>query len=117
MRPAHLDGTSCLTCRPGPEGRTAITVVHSNGLHVVSVQFCSCVQEERRTLFLRLGWWPATATDPRTCATFLVLKQFHLLNLQGKLTVYDFYKALELATDNTGLQKIPVSVSTARVGD
>ncbi|RDX42700.1 hypothetical protein OH76DRAFT_1362279 [Lentinus brumalis] len=115
VRPAHLDGSSCLTCRPGLEGLTPITIIHANGLHVVNLQFCSCVEEERRTLFLRLSWWPATATDPRTCATFFVLKQFHLLNLQGKLTIYDFYKSLELATDNTGLQKIPVSAMTLMV--
>lgn len=88
---------------------TPITVIHTNGIHVVNLQFCSCTSEDRRTLFLRLAWWPATALDPRTCATFSVLRQFHLLNLQGKLTIYDFYKSLELATDNTGTVDIPVS--------
>lgn len=110
VRPAHLDGSKCLTCRPGREGLTSITIIHVNGLHTVNVQFCTCGPPERRTLFLALGWWPATATDPRTCATFMVLHQFHLLNLQGKLTIYDFYKSLELATDNSGLDNIPVSV-------
>ncbi|KAI0686696.1 hypothetical protein C8T65DRAFT_590939 [Cerioporus squamosus] len=107
LRPAHLDGSKCLTCRPGPEGLTSVTVIHVNGLHTVDIQFCSCVPDERRSLFLRLAWWPATALDPRTCATFVVLRQFHLLNLQGKLTIYDFYKSLEIATDNSGLENIP----------
>ncbi|GBE80334.1 hypothetical protein SCP_0300490 [Sparassis crispa] len=31
---------------------------------------------------------------------------FHTLNLQGKVTAYNFYKSLELMTDNTGLLKL-----------
>ncbi|RPD67932.1 hypothetical protein L226DRAFT_474192, partial [Lentinus tigrinus ALCF2SS1-7] len=107
IQPVHVDGSMCLTARPGPDGLTSITVIHTNGLHVVNVRFCSCGPKERRTVFLRMRWWPATALEPRTCATFEVLRQFHLLNLQGKLTIYDFYKSLELATDNTGLEDIP----------
>jgi hypothetical protein len=32
-----------------------------------------------------------------------VLRHFHLLNLQGNVTGYSFYPALEYQTDNTGL--------------
>lgn len=83
-------------------------VLHTNGLHYVAVEFCKCWGLQRRTQLLRLGWWPATPFDPQTCATFAVLRHFHLLNLQGKLPAYDFYRALELRTDNTGLQPLPV---------
>ncbi len=114
MQPAHQDGSQCLTFRPGDVGLTPITIIHTNGLHVVSVRFCSCGSEERRIAFLRMSWWPATAPEPRTCATFEVLRQFHLLNLQGKVTIFDFYKSLELATDNTGLEDMPVSILFAR---
>lgn len=34
-----------------------------------------------------------------------VLKHFHLLNLQGKVPAYSFYRALEFQTDNTGLSE------------
>ncbi|TFK79058.1 hypothetical protein K466DRAFT_469378, partial [Polyporus arcularius HHB13444] len=107
VRPAHQDGSMCLTSPPGDEGITPITVIHTNGLHVVNVRFCSCGPEERRSAFLRMSWWPATALDPRTCATFGVLRQFHMLNLQGNVNIYDFYKSLEIATDNTGLEDVP----------
>ncbi len=110
IQPAHQDGSMCLTSRPGDEGLTLITVIHTNGLHLVNVRFCSCGPEERRTAFLRMSWWPATALEPRTCATFHVLRQFHLLNLQGNIAIYDFYRSLEIATDNTGLEDIPVGV-------
>jgi len=38
-----------------------------------------------------------------------VLRHFHLLNLQGKLPVYSFYRALEFQTDSTGLATPPVN--------
>lgn len=87
-------------------------VLHTNGLHTVDVQYCDCSGMERRVQLLRLGWWPATPLDPRTCATMALLRHFHLLNLQGKLPAYDFYRALELATDNVGLHRLPVSVTS-----
>lgn len=31
------------------------------------------------------------------------------MNLQGHLTAYDFYRAIELQTDNRGLDSFPVS--------
>ena len=39
-----------------------------------------------------------------------VLRHFHLLNLQGNVTGYSFYRALEYQTDNTGLD--PPSVNS-----
>lgn len=55
------------------------------------------------------SWWPASTEKPRSAATFQLLKQFQTLSLQGKLAVYDYYKSLELVTDGSGLDKIPVS--------
>ncbi|RDX39693.1 hypothetical protein OH76DRAFT_1367263 [Lentinus brumalis] len=115
VQPAHQDGSMCLTSRPGEDGLTTITVIHTNGLHVINVRFCSCRPEERRTAFLRMSWWPATAPDPRTCGTFEVLRQFHLLNLQGNVTIYDFYRSLEIATDNTGLEEDRAQAMTLMV--
>jgi hypothetical protein len=57
---------------------------------------------------LHIGWWPATPLDPNSAATFEDLRHFHLLNLQGKVTGFSFYQALEYHTDNTGLQPPPV---------
>jgi hypothetical protein len=41
-----------------------------------------------------------------------VLRHFHLLNLQGKVTGYSFYRALEYQTDNTGLNTPSVSFAS-----
>lgn len=85
-------------------------VIDSDGIHEVAVDQCRChgAVEFFRQL-LRVGWWPATPLNPRTAATFEVLRHFHMLNLQGKTTGYSFYQALEYQSDNTGLNPPPVS--------
>lgn len=104
IRPAHRRNEPCVvTAKPSP-----FTVLDVNGIHVVNMQFCSCLPHSHRVQLLRMRWWPATALEPKTCATFDLLRHFHLLNLQGKLTVYDFSRSLELATDSTGLISLPV---------
>ena len=105
LRPSHLKGEQCITAAPAVD----LVVLHLNGMHTVAAEFCKCGGSSRRTQLLRLGWWPATPFDPRTCATMAVLRHFHLLNLQGKVTAYDYYRALHLGTDNSGLQTLPVS--------
>ncbi|KAJ7576762.1 hypothetical protein C8J56DRAFT_765507, partial [Mycena floridula] len=50
------------------------TVIHSNGIHIVSVDFCKCHEgstsgEEYRQL-LRNEWVPSTHLEPQTAATF-----------------------------------------------
>lgn len=37
-----------------------------------------------------------------------VLRLFHYMNLQGKLTAFSFYRSLEYMTDSTGLDRPPV---------
>jgi hypothetical protein len=44
-----------------------------------------------------------TPLDPQTYSTYAVLNLFHLLSLQGKLSVFDFYWTLEYATVNFSL--------------
>jgi CxC2 like cysteine cluster associated with KDZ transposases len=83
-------------------------VIHSNGIHHVAIDQCRCQNVDLHVQLLRIGWWPATPLDPKSAATFEVLRHFHLLNLQGKVTGYSFYQALEYQTDNTGLDPPPV---------
>lgn len=91
-----------------PVHRT-LTVFHSNGIHQVRASFCGCrVGHDFRKQLLRVAWWPATPLDPRSAATFAVLRQFHYLNLQGNLTAYDFYQSLEFQTDGRLRADIPV---------
>ena len=103
----HPPGHYCPTKQPGHKD---FAVIDTNGIHSVAVDFCRCVHVEHRSQLLRIGWWPATPLEPQTCATMAVLRHFHLLNLQGNITGYSFYRALEYQTDNTGLD--PPSVNS-----
>ncbi|KAJ7620508.1 hypothetical protein DFH06DRAFT_1273756 [Mycena polygramma] len=82
-------------------------VLHTNGIHNVAVDYCGCGTVEGRDQLLDACWFPATPLEPQTCCTFTMLRQFHTLNTVGKVSGYDYYKTLELLTDNTGNVKGP----------
>lgn len=102
----HAYGRSCPTRLAA---NATFRVVHSNGIHHVAIDQCRCRGVDFYKQLLSIGWWPATPLEPRSAATFEVLRHFHLLNLQGKVTGYSFYQALEYQTDNTALKPPPVS--------
>ncbi|KAI0057336.1 hypothetical protein BV25DRAFT_1812584, partial [Artomyces pyxidatus] len=86
-----------------------LTVVDISGIHKVSYNLCGCATTEGAQPFvqlLRMEWWPATITRPRTVITFSTLRLFHALTLQGKVNGYDFYKGLVRITDGAGLQDL-----------
>ncbi|KDQ53066.1 hypothetical protein JAAARDRAFT_137762, partial [Jaapia argillacea MUCL 33604] len=104
-------------CGYGHVGHKDFVVIHTNGIHQVTLWFCSCGRKPalKWTQLLRASWWPATPLNPQTCAMIQVLRQFQMINLQGKLSVYDFYRTLELQTDGTGLLKVPVSLTVLNI--
>ena len=110
MQLGHAPGRYCLTSK---EGNKDFVVIHTNGIHTVHLQFCRCTDVPWHIQLLRIGWYPATPLKPQTCATLDALRQFHFLNLQGKLTGYSYYRSLEYMSDNTGLNPPPVSARIA----
>ncbi|KAJ8699281.1 hypothetical protein PTI98_002412 [Pleurotus ostreatus] len=86
-------------------------VLHVNGIHTVTLRFCACDEAAShgspRQQLLRRQWFPATFEQPQTCATIRLLEHFHMQNLQGKVTLYDYYSALQKLTDNSGLRRLP----------
>ncbi|KAJ7578939.1 hypothetical protein C8J56DRAFT_796992 [Mycena floridula] len=104
----HGANSACPSRKEKPD---KFTVVHTNGIHTVSLDFCQCYQGSTAGLeyqqLLRNEWFPATHLEPQTAATFRVIEQFHLLTLTGKVTPYDFYTSLQRLTDNTGCEKLP----------
>jgi hypothetical protein len=98
----HPPDRYCPTKEPGHK---YFAVIDTNGIHSIAVDFCRCSHVEHRSQLLRIRWWPATPLEPQTCGTMAVLRHFHLLNLQGNVTGYSFYRALEYQTDNTGLDR------------
>ncbi|KAJ7813724.1 hypothetical protein B0H14DRAFT_3477608 [Mycena olivaceomarginata] len=59
---------------------------------------------------LRNSWYPATVTDPGTCATFRSLEAYRLYSVIGNMNVRDFVTSMERMTDTTacsGLTWLP----------
>ncbi|KAK0433179.1 hypothetical protein EV421DRAFT_1910330 [Armillaria borealis] len=100
----HFDGSECIC--PEPAGPT-FTILDTNGIHDVEVDYCACDRREgttRRQQLLRFGWYPATPLHPRTCATLTLLDQFHALTHVGKISTYDYYRYLNTMTDAWGIR-------------
>ncbi|KAF7357237.1 CxC2 domain-containing protein [Mycena sanguinolenta] len=101
----HPAGFSC----PNPlSGHTNFVVIDVTGIHYIRVNFCQCDGRiEHRQQLMRVNWWPATVRDPRTCATFGVVRLFQIMNCLGKISAHDFLRSLELLTNNDGLSPLP----------
>ncbi|KZV59553.1 hypothetical protein PENSPDRAFT_554740, partial [Peniophora sp. CONT] len=85
------------------------TVAHTNGIHVIPVDFCFCElgrDVPRHIQLMRYRFWPATCENPQTATTHEALDQFTRLQLLGRLNIYDYYKAIEAATDGALLRGI-----------
>lgn len=103
----HAPGVRCPTSE---NGHKDFTVIHTNGVHSVSIDFCRCRLVPHYKHLLRIAWWPATPLYPKTCATMECLRQFHLLNLKANVTTFGYYGALLHMMDNMSLEEIPVSL-------
>ncbi|KAF7325869.1 CxC2 domain-containing protein [Mycena kentingensis (nom. inval.)] len=99
----HRDGTVC--SRPSP-ARDDFVVLERNGIHNVRLDYCGCYHttEPDYVQLLDVGWYPATCTTPRTCATFQCLDAFQAHSHHGKTTAYDYYAALETFTNAVGVK-------------
>jgi hypothetical protein len=100
---------------PNPLPPVLFTVYDINGVQSVHVQYCGCDQFASRSGNARLDqifaqqWFPATWKQPRTVFTFAVLHFFHVLNLQSKCNMFDFYRTILRIQNNAGLDHQPVS--------
>jgi len=60
--------------------------------HDVDVMFCRC--EDMGVTLLRLGLWPATATEPRCAYSIQLLRWLESLMLSGHVSVHSFVEAV-----------------------
>jgi hypothetical protein len=107
----HAVGEACLL--PERAFNDDFTLIDSTGIFEIGLDYCGCDTAQTRTKqLLRAAWFPATALDPRTAATFRVLEQYHLLSFESKASGYEFYHAIARLTDNTGLspQKVCANI-------
>ncbi|KAJ7065916.1 hypothetical protein B0H15DRAFT_926024 [Mycena belliarum] len=86
--------------RPSPP--RDMVVMDAGFIHSIRIQYCACrINDNTQNLeqLLRNEWYPATMTDPATCATFASLDLFRLLSVVGNVNVHDFVGMLESQTD------------------
>ncbi|PPR05446.1 hypothetical protein CVT24_007945, partial [Panaeolus cyanescens] len=83
-----------------------MTVLHTNGMHEVCFEYCSCGKGTPIHIqLLRRRFYPATQLVIKTCATFELLRLLHKISLTTKCGMYDLYRALEKVTNSTGVGK------------
>ncbi|KAK6985134.1 hypothetical protein R3P38DRAFT_2805865 [Favolaschia claudopus] len=88
---------------PIPAFDNDFVVVDTYAIHEVNLDFCGCETAQPHDIqLLRARWYPSTSTNPRSAATFAVLRRFHLLTLESKGSVSEFYNSIARETDNTG---------------
>ncbi|KAF7377333.1 CxC2 domain-containing protein [Mycena sanguinolenta] len=102
----HLRGEACPgTLARGAEetSKTSFCIVHTNGIHEVALDFCTCGKAQSHTVqLLRAHMYPATTLRPSSAASFGVLRKFHMHSFKSKCSAYEFYNALARETNNSG---------------
>ncbi|KAJ7747895.1 hypothetical protein DFH07DRAFT_962312 [Mycena maculata] len=90
-----------------------MTVIEAPVIHQIRVRYCKCSKSDdadNLSQLLRNAWYPATVTDPATCAMFKTLEAYRLYNVVGNMNVHDFVRAMEQMTDGTattGMKWLP----------
>ncbi|KAF8869055.1 hypothetical protein CPB84DRAFT_1694913, partial [Gymnopilus junonius] len=83
---------------------TNMLVLHTNGIHDVTICYCGCPRALPPNIqLLRRQLYPASHIKIKTCASFQLLEHLHKFTLTTKASTYDFYWALEKLTTNTGM--------------
>ncbi|KAJ7842077.1 hypothetical protein B0H13DRAFT_2239393 [Mycena leptocephala] len=101
----HTPGSACMAMQ---RRKYKFTLIDVTGIHNVVVKFCECDSRvKHRQQLIRACWWPATARDPSTCATFGVLRLFQNVNSLGKISSFHFLCSLKLLSNADGLNPLP----------
>ncbi|KAJ3500804.1 hypothetical protein NLJ89_g9630 [Agrocybe chaxingu] len=97
---------SSLLCTNPIPCHASMHVLHTNGIHEVSIDYCGCDRAlPQHIQLLRRRLYPASQLITKNCATFDLLNLLEKLSLTTKASMYDFYRGLEKLTDNTGVHK------------
>ena len=87
-----------------------LRIVHTNGVHELSVTFCRCPNAQREDIqLLKLGYFPASRLRPSTAFTFECLDDFLLSNKSMKSSPLSYHTKLCRATDGAFHHSVPVS--------
>jgi hypothetical protein len=96
---------------PHPDSTQNLTIIHTNGIHNLTVQYCSCSLTMARDLqVFSSRLFPASQQSPQTAFSFEVLDQFRHHHFEGKTSAYTFMNALYRLTDDTGGVEVEVRI-------
>lgn len=95
---------------PCPKARMPVkfTITHSNGIHRTRALFCHCQEQATNDSqanegilrqLMQAGLFPATAKAPVSAFTLEMMKEFHLLQMEGKLNAHDYMSTITRRTD------------------
>ena len=100
------DCNLCTETKPPQE----IVIVHSNGIFIHNVHWCSCDKTAHHLQLSSSGLFPASMHKPSTAFTHDVLDHFHIDALECKTTALSFFNKLRRLTDDVFPSKIKVEV-------
>ncbi|KZV59243.1 hypothetical protein PENSPDRAFT_595836, partial [Peniophora sp. CONT] len=109
----HAPGDICKTY--GFKVLEDFHIVHHNGVHAMRVLPCSCQRSagvDTYAQLMRSKLWPGTNENPQTATTHQCLDQFSRLSLLGRLSGYDYYRAVHAASDAASILGLPLTVDT-----
>ncbi|KIO16375.1 hypothetical protein M407DRAFT_86084, partial [Tulasnella calospora MUT 4182] len=86
------DGDLCPKSLPNDSFK--MTIVHTNGQHLVTFRECCCGDKERWQQLLEYNIFPATDQHPQTGFTIEMLEHQKTFSLRGKTSLYEYYQAL-----------------------
>ncbi|PPQ82484.1 hypothetical protein CVT26_012847 [Gymnopilus dilepis] len=93
-----------LVCPSPVPCHTNMLVLHTNGIHEVSILYCGCDRAiPQHIQLLRRRLYPSSQLNVKNCATFELLRHLHHFSLATKASTYDFYRGLELSTTGLGI--------------
>jgi hypothetical protein len=85
------------------------TIVHTNGIHNTTLQYCACKgAPDRLSQLLSARLFPATTRNPQTVFTFDLLKAYNVHNLESQISTESYLDALHQLTD-AAFGKVSVS--------
>lgn len=93
----------CPRLRRAWSGKQKFVVLDVLGVHEVDVWYCDCGKGPALPVqLLRNNWLPSTGSHPRTAATFTLMRHYHLMSLESKCSMGEFYNCLARQSNNTG---------------
>lgn len=86
-----------------------LVIAHTNGIHTLTVDWCSCLSTTQGDCLFDHGLFPATDITPQTAFSFEVLESFAQMHIASKISADAYYSALVQLTDKVVPSKVPVS--------